>query len=351
MENLATACDSAGILTRTSSDPNLNKHQSSLDSHCNNADDSDDSDSQGDLQNCERKEVDHGLENIHHDQECNKESNENIQLDVHGTSSDAETKLIISEHNHGNPVLENKPEILEQNLNTVSAGKPHTSPDLTNLPCQSSEGDASANNASCKDNSKPGKLAKEMCRTDKKAICQIPRSDISLLTSNWDSLQGMMKSVPIGETLLHHPLSYDYSTRSLHSKHGRHTASSYSSRDASKVSYHFRPSLHCSGPSVRSCRGSVTCHPRPFHSGRFFPLACPSPAPLMYQDDDGLPIPNDVVQQRLRQMEASYKQEVDLLRRQVWELQLQLEIRQYCAPPPEPETDYEDDFVSFLGSL
>lgn len=347
MENLATACDGGGILTRTSSDPNLNKHQSSLDAHCNNVDDSE-TGSQGTLQqkNGDRKEEEADTHKINHDEEWKRElkENENIQLNGHVTSLDTETKSN-SECDHDDPELENKTEILEQNINTFTNRDQHTSSDLTHLPCPSTEVDVSVNISSCKENSKPGKLVRDICRTDKKAICQIPRSDISLLSSNWDSLQGMMKSVPVGETVLHHPLPYDYSTRSLHSKHGRHTAGSYSSRDAAKVSYHFRPSLHCSGPSVRSCRGSVMCHPRPFQTGRFFPLACPSPAPLMYQDDDGLPIPNDVVQQRLRQMEASYKQEVDLLRRQVWELQLQLEIRQYCAPPPEPETDYEDDFT------
>ncbi|XP_077336790.1 phosphatidylinositol-3,5-bisphosphate 3-phosphatase MTMR4 isoform X2 [Lithobates pipiens] len=347
MENLATACDSGGILTRTSSDPNLNKHQSSLDSHCNNAEEGEMGSLGVQQKDGERKEeVDHELHKDNQNEENGefKESKENVQLNGYDTSSDTETKSTNSDCDSDNPALENKTDILEQNTNTVSDQARHTSPNFPHLPCQRSEGDMSTNNSSCKEN-KPGKLTKDTCRTDKKAICQIPRSDISLLASNWDSLKGMMKSVPIGETVLHHPLSYDYSTRSLHSKHGRHTAGSYSSRDGAKVSYHFRPSLHCSGPSVRSCRGSVTCHPRPFHTGRFFPLACPSPAPLMYQDDDGLPIPNDVVQQRLRQMEASYKQEVDLLRRQVWELQLQLEIRQYCAPPPEPETDYEDDFT------
>ncbi|XP_072284692.1 phosphatidylinositol-3,5-bisphosphate 3-phosphatase MTMR4 isoform X2 [Pyxicephalus adspersus] len=350
MENLATACDSGGILTRTSSDPNLNKHQTSLDSHCSNADDSEVG-SQGSLQKkdgeVKEENADHNLLELNdkeRDREL-KESDDNIRLHGDSPPPDTETKSSNLECGEDNAALENKTEILEQNINTVTDRDQHANPHLPDLPCQNSEGDVSASNSSWKENSKPAKLAKDICRTDKKAICQIPRSDISLLSSNWDSLQGMMKSVPIGETILHHPSSYEYSTRSLHSKHGRHTAGSYSSRDAAKVSYHFRPSLHCSGPAVRSCRGSVTCHPRPLHTSRFFPLACPSPAPLMYQDDDGLPIPNDVVQQRLRQMEASYKQEVDLLRRQVWELQLQLEIRQYCAPPPEPETDYEDDFT------
>lgn len=63
-------------------------------------------------------------------------------------------------------------------------------------------------------------------------------------------------------------------------------------------------------------------------------------------DDDGLPVPLDAVQQRLRQIEASYKQEVELLRRQVKQLQMKLESRQHSSPPSEPDINYEDDIVS-----
>uniref|UniRef100_A0A671L4G0 phosphatidylinositol-3,5-bisphosphate 3-phosphatase n=1 Tax=Sinocyclocheilus anshuiensis TaxID=1608454 RepID=A0A671L4G0_9TELE len=51
-----------------------------------------------------------------------------------------------------------------------------------------------------------------------------------------------------------------------------------------------------------------------------------SPAPA-HLDDDGLPVAVDAVQQRLRQIEASYKQEVEVLRRQVRQLQLKLESK------------------------
>ncbi|KAM9319259.1 phosphatidylinositol-3,5-bisphosphate 3-phosphatase MTMR4 [Gastrophryne carolinensis] len=347
MENLATVCDSGGTLTRTSSDPNINKHQSSLDSPCNS---DGEAESQGVLQQTpdgeiKETEAESDFQKIVQEEDGNEQLAESpSQLTGESILSTAESDMTIS-HSRCNEVKSEKnTEILELNIQPAASMDHQTKPDLTPLPCHGAE-HVSANNSSCTDISRPGKLSKDLCRTEKKSICQIARGDISLLSSNWDSLHGMMKSVPIGETILRHPLSCDYSTRSLHSKHGRHTAGFYSSRDASKVSYHCRPSLHCSGPSVRSFRGAITCHPRPLHNGRFFSLACPSPAPLIYQDDDGLPIPNDVVQQRLRQMEASYKQEVELLRRQVWELQLQLEIRQYCAPPPEPETDYEDDFT------
>lgn len=63
-------------------------------------------------------------------------------------------------------------------------------------------------------------------------------------------------------------------------------------------------------------------------------------------DDDGLPVPLDAVQQRLRQIEASYKQEVEVLRRQVKQLQMKLESRQHSSPPSEPDIYYEDDIVS-----
>ncbi|XP_068126142.1 myotubularin-related protein 4 isoform X2 [Hyperolius riggenbachi] len=349
MENLATACDSGGILTRTSSDPNLNKHQASLDSHCSSIEDSD-TESQGGMQQppdnvIKEVEADDDIDKLTQDEEENdKELTEshNDQLDEPSAPTVAETESANAECDDGNPVVEQSTDLLEQN-DTVTDQDQHTNTDLT--PPPSSEGDISASNFSCKDISKPSKLSKDVYRTEKKTACPLPRSDISLLASNWDSLNGMMKSAPISDAVLRRPFSNEYSTRSFHSKHGRPVLGSYSSRDAAKASCHFSPSLHCSGPSMRSCRGSVTCHPRPLYTGRFFALACPSPAPLTYQDDDGLPIPNDVVQQRLRQMEASYKQEVDLLRRQVWELQLQLEIRQYCAPPPEPEADYEDDFT------
>ncbi|XP_046276469.1 myotubularin-related protein 4 isoform X4 [Marmota monax] len=58
----------------------------------------------------------------------------------------------------------------------------------------------------------------------------------------------------------------------------------------------------------------------------------------------------DVIQHRLRQIEAGYKQEVEQLRRQVRELQMRLDIRHCCAPPAEPPMDYEDDFTCLKES-
>lgn len=352
MDNLITACDNGGILTRTSSDPNLNNHQVSLDSRCS-SDDGSDTESQGPLPQAtdsktkEEKARDDYVSGGDEGEtlEVTEAHNDN-EVMQHGNPSVTKAESPDLKCDHVNPGLENCIDTQEQTITTISISDQDQQdcPTLTKPPCPNLVGDMYVSTA-CRDLTKSIKLAKEACRTDRKAVSQIPRNEISFLASNWESLQGMMKSVPVGEFGLRRHLSYECPTRSLHSKHGRHTAGSCVSRDAAKIPYNFPASMHCSGPSMKSYRGSIASQNRSLHSGRFFPLVCPSPAPLLYQDDDGLPIPNDVVQQRLRQMEASYKQEVDLLRRQVWELQLQLEIRQYCAPPPEPEADYEDDFT------
>ncbi|XP_044141727.1 myotubularin-related protein 4 [Bufo gargarizans] len=352
MDNLVTACDNGGLLTRTSSDPNLNNHQASLESRCSN-DDGSDSESQGPLEQAtdvktkeDKARNDHVSDGDEGNVQEATEAHNNNEVTQHGNSSVPEAESPDLNYDDVKPGLEICIVTQEETVRTMPIpDQDHQDcPTLTKPPCPNLVGDMYVN-TSCRDLTKSIKMAKEACRTDRKAVSQIPRNEISFLASNWESLQGMMKSVPVGEIGLRRHLSYEHSTRSLHSKHGRHTTGSYVSRDAAKIPYNFPASMHCSGPSMKSYRGLIASHNRPLHSGRFLPLVCPSPTPLLYQDDDGLPIPNDVVQQRLRQMEASYKQEVDLLRRQVWELQLQLEIRQYCAPPPEPEADYEDDFT------
>ncbi|XP_076024391.1 phosphatidylinositol-3,5-bisphosphate 3-phosphatase MTMR4 isoform X2 [Genypterus blacodes] len=83
------------------------------------------------------------------------------------------------------------------------------------------------------------------------------------------------------------------------------------------------------------------------------PSASSSPPPQQapaYLDDDGLPVPMDAVQQRLRQIEAGYKQEVEVLRQQVRQLQMRLESKQYGSPPSEPDIDYEDDITCLRES-
>ncbi|XP_068600208.1 myotubularin-related protein 4 [Brachionichthys hirsutus] len=83
------------------------------------------------------------------------------------------------------------------------------------------------------------------------------------------------------------------------------------------------------------------------------PSASSSPPPPhapAYLDDDGLPVPTDAVQQRLRQIEAGYKQEVEVLRQQVRQLRLRLESKRDATPPSEPDVDYEDDITCLRES-
>ncbi|XP_064210257.1 myotubularin-related protein 3 isoform X2 [Anguilla rostrata] len=64
-------------------------------------------------------------------------------------------------------------------------------------------------------------------------------------------------------------------------------------------------------------------------------LGRPPPSPEQparsHLDDDGLTMHNDVVQQRLRQMEAGHQMEVETLKRQVQELWSRLESQQLCG--------------------
>ncbi|XP_063306138.1 myotubularin-related protein 4 isoform X2 [Pelobates fuscus] len=353
MENLATACDSSGMLTRTSSDPNLNNHQASLDSRSSTMEGAEtgnlDLPQPGPATKCKEQEESE-IKESEEKSEGEKEEITNLNGDelnsLENTSSVSKAECVDWTCDNFKSALENGTTIdAQSNVVVVThINEPATKASL-DLLSSNLEADLSDHVVSCVEVSKAVKEQIKFSRTDKKVVSQTQKSDFSLMTSNWNSLQGMMKSVPIGEIGLRRHLSYDYSSRSLHSKHGRHIVGCFMSREASKISCNFPASMHCSGPSTRSCRCLMASNTKPLHSGRFFPFACPSPTPLMYPDDDGLPLPNDVVQQRLRQMEASYKQEVELLRRQVWELQLQLEIRQHCAPPPEPEADYEDDFT------
>uniref|UniRef100_A0A8C8HT05 phosphatidylinositol-3,5-bisphosphate 3-phosphatase n=1 Tax=Oncorhynchus tshawytscha TaxID=74940 RepID=A0A8C8HT05_ONCTS len=93
------------------------------------------------------------------------------------------------------------------------------------------------------------------------------------------------------------------------------------------------------------CSQTSTSTPPTSSTRQFLPASPFSPPSPAYLDDDGLPVPMDAVQQRLRQIEAGYKQEVEVLRRQVRQLQMRLE-RQYGMPPSEPDVNYEDNIVS-----
>ncbi|KAG8450645.1 hypothetical protein GDO86_003063 [Hymenochirus boettgeri] len=336
MDNLLTACDGGGPLTRTSSDPNLNNHQGNMDSSGSTK-----VDSEIDIPNSQEQTLSTGHREDEKDNPCKSCENEN--LDTGGTVNINEQNTpasILSDSKSGNSKGDLFTSLMERSAaaSMQSSEETITEPDcqkniiLEPLPKINSDTEESVQSKSCIE-SKAVKPTKELTRTDKKPGILAQQSEFSLLASNWDSIPGI-KPVPICEVGLRRHPSCENSTRSMY-KNGRH---------ATKFTCNLPVSLHSSG-SIKTCRCMMACYTKQLYSGRFYPLTCPSPTPLVYKDDDGLPIPNDVVQQRLRQMEAIYKQEVDLLRKQVWELQLQLEIRQYCAPPSEPEADYEDDFT------
>ncbi|XP_075761174.1 phosphatidylinositol-3,5-bisphosphate 3-phosphatase MTMR4 isoform X2 [Pelodiscus sinensis] len=186
-------------------------------------------------------------------------------------------------------------------------------------------------------------------------ISQSQTSEFSLLASNWDSFQGMVMSLPNGETVTKRLLSYGCCNKRVNSKQlrvpGLCLSSQWSPREGVKppvCSGH--PSAHCAGPAGKPSRLWLPCHVKQVSGSKHVPQSSPSPVPPLYLDDDGLPFPTDVIQHRLRQIEASYKQEVEQLRRQVRELQLRLDIRYCCAPLAEPQMDYEDDFTCLKES-
>ncbi|XP_027482205.1 myotubularin-related protein 4 isoform X4 [Zalophus californianus] len=177
----------------------------------------------------------------------------------------------------------------------------------------------------------------------------------SMLGSNWDSFQGMVTSFPSGETTPRRLLSYGCCSKRSSNKQVRAPGPCFGGQWAQRegmkspvCSSHSNG--HCTGPGGKNNRMWLSGHPKQVSSTKPVPLSCPSPVPPLYLDDDGLPFPTDVIQHRLRQIEAGYKQEVEQLRRQVRELQMRLDIRHCCAPPAEPPMDYEDDFTCLKES-
>ncbi|XP_036196309.1 myotubularin-related protein 4 isoform X3 [Myotis myotis] len=201
------------------------------------------------------------------------------------------------------------------------------------------------------ENPRFGKVPLDLAR---KPISQSQISEFSFLGSNWDSFQGMVTSFPSGETTPRRLLSYGCCSKRSSSKQMRPIGPCFGGqwvqREGVKsplCSSHSNG--HCTGPGGKN-RIWLSGHPKQVSSTKPVPLSCPSPVPPLYLDDDGLPFPTDVIQHRLRQIEAGYKQEVEQLRRQVRELQMRLDIRHCCAPPAEPPMDYEDDFTCLKES-
>ncbi|XP_029104914.1 myotubularin-related protein 4 isoform X4 [Scleropages formosus] len=191
----------------------------------------------------------------------------------------------------------------------------------------------------------PNRLQPECCGAARRLISQSQLSEFTLLDSHWDSVQGLVRSACGGSAATAIPQP-GCPTRRLPGKVLRAQGVA-----PGGSCHNFRREVaRPAGSPVHSgwlsaAKSSVPCSPRQL-------LTAPSPPPPApaYLDDDGLPVPTDAVQQRLRQIEAGYKQEVEVLRRQVRQLQMRLESKQFCTPPSEPDVDYEDDITCLRES-
>lgn len=228
--------------------------------------------------------------------------------------------------------------------------QPSSVPDL--IYKKEDAGKRGSKNGQLLENPRFGKMPLELAR---KPISQSQISEFSFLGSNWDSFQGMMTSFPSGETTPRRLLAYGCCSKRPSNKHIRAAGPCFGGQWAQRegmkspvCSSHSNG--HCTGPGGKNNRMWFSSHPKQVSSTKPSLLSCPSPVPPLYLDDDGLPFPTDVIQHRLRQIEAGYKQEVEQLRRQVRELQMRLDIRHCCAPPAEPPMDYEDDFTCLKES-
>ncbi|XP_050966110.1 myotubularin-related protein 4 isoform X3 [Labeo rohita] len=202
----------------------------------------------------------------------------------------------------------------------------------------------------------------DYAKAARRLISQSQLTELSLLGSQWDSVQGLVQSA-CGGAIQHG--SYHgrrLANKLLRAQGGSANGGPCCRRDPLRApgspiqsgwfsavknsSYAALCSSAASslamGPSFRQLLPS---HSSPSSNGS--PALFQTPA---YLDDDGLPVAVDAVQQRLRQIEASYKQEVEVLRRQVRQLQLKLESKQFCTPPSEPDVDYEDDITCLRES-
>ncbi|KAK2910848.1 hypothetical protein Q8A67_002981 [Cirrhinus molitorella] len=202
----------------------------------------------------------------------------------------------------------------------------------------------------------------DYAKAARRLISQSQLTELSLLGSQWDSVQGLVQSA-CGGAIQHG----SYHGRRLANKLLRAQGGSANGGPCCR-----RDPLRAPGSPIQSgwfsavknssyaalcssAASSLAMGPSfrqllPSHSS---PSSNGSPALLQtpaYLDDDGLPVAVDAVQQRLRQIEASYKQEVEVLRRQVRQLQLKLESKQFCTPPSEPDVDYEDDITCLRES-
>uniref|UniRef100_A0A8C2C0Z8 phosphatidylinositol-3,5-bisphosphate 3-phosphatase n=1 Tax=Cyprinus carpio TaxID=7962 RepID=A0A8C2C0Z8_CYPCA len=320
MDNLVSACENGVALTRTSSDPNLNKH-------CQEGRPALESNQPAVIQSaCEEtsssvsREDDLRVEPsppqipISSPQEIRTAENTNppplCNGDVENASGSANSEAIAPMEASVETLTEQSAIPPSRKAFDVAFETPIRNGELV----------------PARERPPPADYAKAARRL----ISQSQLTELSLLGSQWDSVQGLVQSA-CGGAIQHG----SYHSRRLANKLLRaHTGSANGGPYAALCSS--AASSLAMGPSFRQLLPS---HSSPSSSG--------SP---VYLDDDGLPVAVDAVQQRLRQIEASYKQEVEVLRRQVRQLQLKLESKQFCTPPSEPDVDYEDDITCLRES-
>uniref|UniRef100_A0A672G7E5 phosphatidylinositol-3,5-bisphosphate 3-phosphatase n=1 Tax=Salarias fasciatus TaxID=181472 RepID=A0A672G7E5_SALFA len=345
MDNLLSAFENGAPLTRTSSDPNLNKH-------CQ--------DGRPALEPspaAEEASADVCDEFLPALRQSPAETSEDLPP--------AETSEDTLEEPSAHTAFSTP--VLQQALPQTTSPALPPPPAEAESPCRTAESTTSPSHKS-----EPSQKEKEEARTDvsrgrerdcsqlaaRHLISQSHFSDLALLSSHWESVQGLVQSAggrPQQPGV--------YQSRRLAGKLLRTQGVA-----AASVSQCCRREALCCpsspvqpawlsgarstgylglyGPAAAALNG---------HSLASFssPSASSSPPPPQapaYLDDDGLPVPLDAVQQRLRQIEAGYKQEVEVLRQQVRQLQMRLESKQYGTPPSEPDIDYEDDITCLRES-
>ncbi|XP_052412444.1 myotubularin-related protein 4 isoform X3 [Carassius gibelio] len=375
MDNLVSACENGAALTRTSSDPNLNKHcqegrpalepsppvsiQSAAEPPCEETSSS------------RSREDDLGVE------PCL--TTQPLPSLPHPLSLDQATPL---------PVTNLKiPISLPQEIRTAENTNP---PPVCNVDIENASGsvnseaiapmEASVETLTEQSAVPPSRKAIDVAfetairnselvparerpppayyaKAARRLISQSQLTELSLLGSQWDSVQGLVQSA-CGGAIQHG----SYHSRRLANKLLRAHAGSANGgpccprRDplrapGSPIQSGWFSAVRnssyaalCSSAASSLAMGPSFRQLLPSHSS---PSSSGSP---VYLDDDGLPVAVDAVQQRLRQIEASYKQEVEVLRRQVRQLQLKLESKQSCTTPSEPDVDYEDDITCLRES-
>ncbi|XP_063154907.1 myotubularin-related protein 4 [Candoia aspera] len=395
MDDLLTACDPGSLLTRTSSDPNLNNHcqdvRVGLESRHPNAEEAVTSKETRDesLQVPQQQQEFYPLHSAGSDShrisqpQRPQKQEESQRLNAvpsevevvsragseatEASNSSGQTELfekLSCNHVKDTGLISNgtwdhvQPSHPESSCQT-SAGNPGSSPPALTVPrhsapgCQKEGLDGKLGNVKHgEEGNHTGKSHTELWR---KGISQSQMSEFSLLGANWDSFQGMGTSLPGGDVGPRRLLFYGCCNKRLTSRHfwtsGLCLSGQWPLKESVKppgCSIHF--GTHCTGFPAKSSKLLFPCHLKQALGSKHMPPNSPSPVPPLYLDDDGLPFPTDVIQHRLRQIEATYKQEVEQLRRQVRELQLRLDIRHCYAPPAEPQMDYEDDFTCLKES-